>query len=190
MEFRLTYAGRLLAHKGGRSGHVHDIRQEFHKQLKILWNEHPVLKRGYPSGSNIPDLETTWVKTYPQGEYKWKPIVTEKNGLICALEILMLRKGPPGKVWTDIDNRLKTLFDALRIASPDELQKESLKPGQSPFYVLLEDDHLITRVAVTSDMLLEPVERAEGDDNAVRLVINVTVRPYKVMWDNVDFVGS
>ena len=35
----------------------------------------------------------------------WKPIVTEDNGLICALDILMLRKGPPGEVRTDIDNR-------------------------------------------------------------------------------------
>ena len=111
MEFRLTYAGELLA-KRGRSLHVHNIRREFHKQLKILWNEHPVLKRGHPSGPNIPDPESSIGRTFGQHGFRWKPIVTEDNGLICALDILMLRKGPPGEVRTDIDNRLKTLFDA------------------------------------------------------------------------------
>jgi hypothetical protein len=34
----------------------------------------------------------------------------------------MLREGQPGRVLYDIDNRLKTLFDALRIAKgPNEL---------------------------------------------------------------------
>ena len=190
MEFRLTYAGRLLAHKGGRSGHVHDIRQKFHEQLKVLWNEHPVLKQGYPSGSNVPNPETMWGKTYLENRYNWKPIVTAENGLICALDILMLRKGPPGKVQTDIDNRLKTVFDALRIASSNELRGNSPEPEQNPFFVLVRDDRLITSVAVTSDMLLEPVEGVDREDDAVRLVINVAVRPYKVSWENLGFAGG
>ena len=189
MEFRLTYAGKLRAHKRGVAGHVHDIRQEFHRQLKIFWTEHPVLNRGYPSGSSIPNPDTMWGKTLPQNGYNWKPIVTENNGLICALDILMLRKGPPGKVRTDIDNRLKTLFDALQIPNSDQLGKETPQLGQNPFYVLLEDDRLITRVAVTSDMLLEPVEGVEREEDAVRLVITVTVRPYGVTWENADFAG-
>ena len=40
----------------------------------------------------------------------------------------------------------------------DQLGGKTPKPEQDPFYVLLADDRLITRVAVTSDMLLEPVE--------------------------------
>ena len=190
MEFRLTYAGKLLAHKGGRSGHVHDIRQEFHQQLKNFWTEHPVLNCGYSLGANIPNPETMWGITLTQDAYDWKPIVTERNGLICALDILMLRKGPPGKVQTDIDNRLKTLFDALQMANKKQLGKEIPKPEQKPFYVLLEDDCLITRVSVTSDMLLEPVEGVDREEDAVRLVINVIVRPYRVTFENVDFAGS
>ena len=50
---------------------------------------------------------------------------------MCALDILMLRKGPPGRVRTDIDNRLKTLFDALRMArSPEELGEKADKGKQ------------------------------------------------------------
>ena len=199
MEFRLTYAGKLLAYnetKQGRSLHVHGIRREFHKQLRILWNEHPVLKRGYTEGPSIPNPETSWGKTFEEHGFKWKPIVEEDNGLICALDILMLRKGPPGAIRTDIDNRLKTLFDALRMArSAEELgektDKGKQKPGtdESPFYVLLKDDHLITHVAVSSDMLLEPVKGVKQNE-AVRLVINVAIRPYNVTWENAPFAGS
>ena len=85
---------------------------------------------------------------------------------------------------------LKTLFDALRIASPQELGKETPKSEQNPFYILLQDDSLITRVAVTSDMLLEPIEGVEREEDAVRLVINVAVRPYEVTWESVSFVGN
>ena len=200
MEFRLTYAGKLLTHSDNkqqnRSLHVHDIRKEFHKQLKILWKEHPVLKRGHSSGPIIPEPEMVMGNTFNQDGFKWKPIVTDGNGLICALDILMLREGPPGKVRTDIDNRLKLLFDALRMAkSPKELGEETEKgkqvPGseETPFYVLLQDDHLITHVVVASDMLLEPVKGVKQKE-AVRLVINVTVRPYKVTLANLDFAGS
>ena len=101
----------------------------------------------------------------------------------------MLRDGPPGKVRTDIDNRLKTLFDALQMPNSDQLGGETPKPGQDPFYVLLADDRLITRVAVTSDMLLEPVEGVTRKEDAVRLVIDVNVRPYAVTWENASFAG-
>ena len=130
MEFRLTYAGKLLSHKDSRSEHVHDMRRVFQKQLKTLWDEHPVLKRGYPTGSSIPDPKKKIGDLIEENGFKWKPIVTEDNGLMCALDILMLRNGRPGKVRADIDNRLKTLFDALRMAqSPQELAEGTAKPG-------------------------------------------------------------
>jgi len=45
MEFRLTYAGELLAYKDRNkhqnrqhSLHIHHVRTIFHKQLKVLWD--------------------------------------------------------------------------------------------------------------------------------------------------------
>jgi hypothetical protein len=200
MEFRLTYQGPLKAHRDDkrlaeRSLHVHDIRKKFHKQLKLLWEKHPTLAQGLGGqiwvDDNYEKLPTS--QTFKQDGFEWLPIVNDKNGLICKLQILMLRDGPPGEVLSDIDNRLKTLFDALRKANgPPELgintSTGQVKPDadETPFCVLLEDDRLITHVAVTTDMLLEPVANTSADE-AVRLVIDVTIRPYKVHMENLAF---
>jgi hypothetical protein len=48
--------------------------------------------------------------------YRFVPLVTLDLELLCNIEILFLRFGNPGGVINrvgDIDNRLKTLFDAL-----------------------------------------------------------------------------
>jgi hypothetical protein len=113
MEFRLTYAGRLLAHRDGaqlpqRSLHIHEIRRVFHKQLKALWASHPVLKE-------LHDKPPEWhakrpgpplVQFFAHDGFSWLPIVTEASGLICKVDILLLRVGQPGQVVYDVDNRL------------------------------------------------------------------------------------
>ena len=103
----------------------------------------------------------------------------------------MLRKGPPGGTITDIDNQLKTIFDALRKAHDVQgLGTEDGKPvegEEDPFYVLLEDDRFITHLSVTSDMLLDPLESVADQVAQVRLVITVSVRPYDVNSCNLEF---
>lgn len=193
MEFHLTYAGSLYSTQAGgaevakRSLHVHKIRQVFHLQLQTLWRKHPTLAA---IQSQSPDI----VATVPLEGFNWRPLVTDKNGLICKLDILMLRYGAPGRVMADIDNRLKTLFDALRMPSNAEELGARTSDGQAkpdsnhdPFFVLLEEDRLITHVSVTTDTILEPVVGVP-QENAVRLVVGVTIKPYHAHADNLDFV--
>jgi hypothetical protein len=152
MEFRLTYAGPLLAHRNDkrlaeRSRHVHAIRKEFHKQLDALWKNHPTLQQIIKDGASVsmyvggngPEMQ----KIFQHDGFNWVPIVTEHSGLICKLGVLMLRGSPPGKALFDIDNCLKTLFDALRKAkSSFELGAGTTAgqarpdPNEDPFYVL------------------------------------------------------
>ena len=195
MEFRLTYAGRLLAARNDkrvleRSLHVHSLRKHFHAQLKELWAVHPVLVK--ESEAHVGLVAGAEQRFNSEG-FTWLPIITKHNGLICRLDVLMLRHGNPGNVLFDIDNRLKTLFDALKIPlGPRELGegtsagKQVPQDSEDPFYVLLENDNLITHVGVTSDRLLEPVLGIPADE-AVRLVIDVTVRPYDVHMENLAF---
>jgi hypothetical protein len=88
----------------------------------------------------------------------------------------------------DIDNRLKVLFDALRVpANCDEVAGAVKASDEDPyFFCLLEDDALITEVSVTTDTLLTPY--VTGQENDVHLVINVKVRPTDFSFENVGFV--
>jgi hypothetical protein len=50
-----------------------------------------------------------------------------------------------------------------------------------PFFCLLEDDRLITKVSVETDSLLEAIK---GDPNDVRVTITVRIRPYQMHVGN------
>jgi hypothetical protein len=165
--------------------------------LKVLWSEHPVLQQIKSDGSSVylyggsgaPPLN----QIFQEEGFNWLPMVTKENGLICKVDVLMLRQGQPGKALYDIDNRLKTLFDALRKADgPNELgagtKQGKLTPnvGEDPFYVVLQNDNLITHLSVTTDTLLEPVDNT-SPEQAVRLVIDVTVRPYRAFAETAGF---
>ena len=104
------------------------------------------------------------------------PLITERLALACSLDILFLRRDEPGKIIQsggDIDNRIKVLFDALRIPRDcNEVAGFSPDADEDPLYCLLEDDTLINEVRVNTDRLLLPMEDGESE-NDVMLVIHV-----------------
>ncbi len=195
MEFRLTYDGPLYAHREDkqaprRAAQKHEIRQKFHPQLRNLWQRNATLRSLTELGASHPKEARTPIV---ENGFHWLPLVTQRDQLQCALDILMLRSGEPGDALTDIDNRLKILFDALRMPkSPQELREgkdtRAACPveGETPFYVLLEDDKLVTKLSVTTDTLLQDVDLPHQHN--VRLVLTVTVRPYFVTLDNSAFL--
>jgi hypothetical protein len=207
MEFRLTYAGPLFATQrddrpGQKSRHTenkHQIRTTFHKQLKELWRVTPGLapvSRHRPSilvmqGNSqrpLTDIGPLAAR-YALYGFNFVPLVTQELDLLCGLEILFLRPDRPGSaIWAgDIDNRLKTLLDALRIPEPSEdYAKRTPLQEEKPFFCLLEEDKLITKVSVETDRLLEPLNAVIKPHDA-RLVITVRVRPYEVHVDNLHF---
>jgi hypothetical protein len=113
---------------------------------------------------------------YARCGFRFIPLIRKKNGFTCGLDILFLRRGHPGEVVVsgDLDNRLKTLIDGLKM--PGECSEIGSLPteGEAPFFCLLEDDSLITSMKVTTDRLLTPIETDEGKWD-VELVIHVTV---------------
>jgi hypothetical protein len=112
--------------------------------------------------------------------YNFIPLVTESMCLKCSIEILFLRPEEPGRVIQsgDIDNRIKTLFDALRIPQRAEcVNGERAQEGEDPFFCLLEDDSLITEVKITTDKLLLLPGSRELNDNDVFLALTVRLNP-------------
>lgn len=155
VEFRLVYDGRLpsQSRKDTRVSEKHEIRKIFHKQLKALWAEHPGLSRFKTVGGEFARYET-------QG-FSFAPLISEEvGGAFAQLDILFLRRNHPGGIVSqgDIDNRVKVLFDALRIPKKAGELESDAKPeeGEDPFLCLLDDDSLITSVNITTDRLLTP----------------------------------
>jgi hypothetical protein len=120
IEFRLIYDGEL---KSGRSADAKDkqkIRQKLHYQLVNLWNVQQPFK-GYmaPGPDNALPYIQTVASNYERNGIRIAPAVNDLFGTACGLEILFLRVGSPGGIFgdqfADIDNRLKTLFDALKM---------------------------------------------------------------------------
>lgn len=196
MQLRLTYQGSLLGanRTHTRAEHKHEIRKCFHGQLKRFWELHPVLaKLGIQDAQDpnqyyliLPYLS----EKFSQYGYKFVPLVSEFFVVSCSISILLLRPDLPGRIIGsgDLDNRLKTVFDALRIPqSRDELGGHEV-PGEDeiPMYCLLEDDKLITHVSVETDTLLEPVTNA-SNSNDVRLVIKADIQPYYLTRENSVF---
>ena len=75
---------------------------------------------------------------FERGGYLFTPVVTTRLNLIAHLDILFLRPGNPGSLIThggDIDNRLKTLFDALQIpdANPIASAPPSADQARAPW---------------------------------------------------------
>ena len=100
-----------------------------------------------------------------------------------------MRDDPPGSILRggDIDNRLKTLFDALKMPREQKKVGDFSEPeaGEDPFFCLLEDDALITRATVETDTLLAPVTNESKDD--ARVIVTVTTQPYRLRGDTLGF---
>lgn len=197
MEFRLLYDGKLLgsSRNDTRATHKHDVRRAFHKQLKRLWQTNPHLKARASRRETVkigegPEITTLDIEkmadNYRIGNYRCVPLVTSQEELACGLDVLFLRYDQPGKTLIqsgDIDNRIKTLLDALRRPQTVEEACDSPTAEEDPLFCLLEDDKLITDLAISTDLLLEPGR----DVNDVRLIITVKIKPISVTLSNIDF---
>jgi hypothetical protein len=193
MQFRLTYEGPLKpsGNNNRNTANKHAIRRALHPQLKKLWETEGNLRktgqlevdgiqfRGQGKG---PQLLKFLAENRPLKDYRFVPLVCDELCLWCGLDILYLRPSPPGQIFQqgDIDNRIKTLFDALR--RPTQLQELGTSyppPGldETPFYVLLDNDSLVAKLSVDTDMMLEPLIGGIPEETDARLIITVTLRP-------------
>lgn len=178
MKFTLHYSGPLRSN--GRPDHKHDLRRAFHIQLAELWKQEPLSGvTGVLRPRESPDRKS-WEKVctiQSRGPFTFAPLVASELRFVAGVEIIMLRPSPPGRLLAqggDIDNRLKTLFDAMSVPQVDGLPRDAQPAAdETPFYCVLEDDGLITSVAVQTEQLLTP----QQDPAHVELVIRVDVTP-------------
>lgn len=195
LEFRLIYSGDQLF-SNGTAAQKHAIRRVFHPQLKQLWESNSQL-RGLAASRGTYDLPVGTDHTsdgceelaraayfnrlgnlYERGKFRFAPLVLQEICLRVSLDILFLRRDQHPLIMGggDIDNRLKTLFDALRVPSTND-GLEVPEDGEEPFFVLLQDDCLISEIRVDTDNILLLPNSAKANSRDVFLVIHVKLMP-------------
>jgi hypothetical protein len=182
MQFRLVYEGQLPANGNKFAKQV--IRRALHPQLKELWTHAPLDHFAdewltYPPQE---DEHTTVVE--PIGGFKFAPLICEQLSLLAELDVVLLRPTRPGALLRqsgDMDNQLKTLFDAFRVPhNTNEIPNgDAPGGGENPFHCLLDDDERIVRLSVETDRYLAP-----PSPESVRAEIFVQTRPEKGTWAN------
>ena len=211
MKFTLTYDGQLPS-TGNSSKKVEEkwaIRNQISPQLKELWITHPALLRAtryrvMPKSTNVQFLDAHHSIIEPpvrsaavsenqidlcasikRGNVNFHPLVRETFALACSLKILFMRKEAVGRVYQggDLDNRIKTLLDALSIPTPEQV----MNVPETDMYCLLEDDSLVTGLSVETRRLLS---RPGYPENEVRLIIDVDVRITDTRIYNTFFLGD
>jgi hypothetical protein len=188
VEFTLFYRGALPAQRKATREDKHEIRRYFHHQLEELWSHTPLyqhfdlidpdFKPPAPAGAIVVDSnedKPRLVKKVGGNEYAF--VVSDKIALVAELTITFLRPETPGGLMDengDLDNRIKTLLDGLKVPnSKNALPTDgSLEKDPKPLYCLLEDDRFITSLNIKSDRLLAP----DVPSHWVVLLIHVRTR--------------
>lgn len=181
MRFVLHYRGPLRSN--GLPLHKHDLRQAFHVQLKRLWSQPPLSEEQDLLKPRAGDGHYSNLR--PLSGFTFAPLVTAEMNGIAELQVTILRPEPPGNLITqggDIDNRMKTLFDALTMPRHPNALPSGAAPlsDQDPFFCLLEDDNLVTALSVRTEQLLEPV----ADTTHVEVLVAVKTAVTRQTMDN------
>lgn len=206
LEFHLIYQG-LLPSSGNKSQSKpkHIIRRYFHQQLRNVWlKKHPLKAR---SGLQEPAHKQSHVGMIWSGAEtdrdelietvngkRYLAIVTDNLSLSCKLEILVLSMGTNVMEIGDLDGRVKTIVDALKMPRGNDY----CEGDENPLYCLMDNDKVISDLRVTADLLLSPAEQVIERTNvfgefqeAVQhafVVVKVQVKPTRIIRGNIDFV--
>ena len=177
MEFYLKFDGELKPN--GKRTDKQAIREVIRPQMERLWNTIPLDSRHdllkYPPAKSKDSI----IKVIDG--IKFAPLVTTAVFMTCELDITILWSDEPGSIinYGDIDNRLKTLFDALSCPNKNQMINKRALKRHDPYFTLLEDDKLITAVKVQTNKLLTKYKSKE-----VSVLIRVVTKPYKLTYCN------
>jgi hypothetical protein len=179
MRFTLTYIGELPATGNRRSSNpapklpiIWAIRNDLATQLEGVFLRHPAIS-GVGSIHSRAAFNTLRVPVVRSG-FGFLPLVRPDLETVCDLKIKMLVNHEVGSVVTqagDLDNRIKTLLDALRLPKDNEFFGNS--PTVDPCPCLLHDDAMVVDLCVSQERWYSRLPQTEKE---VQLHLEVQVR--------------
>ncbi len=189
MKFRLLYEGPIAPRQRASLLDIHAIRKALAPQMRELWQHSPLrseaekmLKEQYDiPASQIGILET-------RGTTVFAPLVSKRLDLMCELDIVFLRRQAPGQLigeGGDIDNRIKTLLDALSMPPPAQQKHFEQATSSDPIHCLLQDDSLVTRLSVETDRLLRPAE----NEHDLVAIIHAKISASRLTFTNIGIAS-
>ncbi len=209
MDLRLIYEGPLGTEKSKVVEAKHAIRRALRLQLLDHVRRRPALShltekiRGNLAVHKLPEgQEPDWAaigrKYHLRGE-EFVPIVVGAADAVCHLDILFLRREhtdslilkPKDEYGGDLDNRLKIFLDALRVPQEEKEVPVGIVPEpweQGPFYCLLEDDSLITKLCIEADVLAG-LHRPD-EHKHVKIILTATLKITSINYYNLLLAGA
>ncbi|MCL2629803.1 MAG: hypothetical protein FWD33_03945 [Alphaproteobacteria bacterium] len=191
MKFKLLYYGELMSNPKNRSRHISEIRMTFHQQMKGLIDISPwknLAQHMVPNPTKAPILSKS------MGGYVFNPFISDKLNMFVELDIQMLHPETIGFARADIDNRAKTLLDALRCPQNEHECGANMPKNIGPIYTLLDNDNLVSKLSINTSHLLSPegvfppCGKDEDHKEKLFLMINVNVRVSEGTLENLPFM--
>lgn len=184
MEFCLHYDGKLKSQDNATGKHA--IRMALHDQMKSLCNSEPFSTVFEPDHAGKRDSGKAMFLEH--GNKRFWFLISEHLATVADLKITVLVPHNVGKLVQnggDIDNRIKTLFDALRtpVVSSEIPSSDSFDYSHGGMYCLLQDDKLINRIAIQTYQ-----DHAPLDNDSVRCLIEVKTKVTAALWGNFQFL--
>lgn len=185
MEFCLHYYGKLKSQDTAAGKHL--IRKALDPQIRSLCSSDPFVHafKGDLEGTRKEREKPLYID---HGSKRYWFLISEYLKTVVDLNITILVPHKVGRIVQnggDIDNRIKTLFDALRVPSVESEipSSDSFNYGNNGMYCLLQDDKLINRISIRSYRDHHP-----DDDDSVRCLIEVETKITQALWGNLNFV--
>jgi hypothetical protein len=186
MKFHLSFEGSLPSSgssdpqkpRPAKLKAIWAIREVVNLQLLHLVKTHPAFS-GRSSASRV--LVHELIPPIVVDGYRFFAIARARLSVKCSLKIDLLVNHAPGSIVTkkgDLDNRLKTLLDGLRIpTSQQEIRTFTSQKmlEENDYICLLEDDVLITALQI--EMVRNFAVLPDLGEDHVKANIAVTIEP-------------
>jgi len=168
MDFTLYYKGKLKSN--GDKKEKHRIRKYLSIQIEKLWDQEPLI-----SFKQFLESEFDAFSRQING-ISFSSIINNEFHYVADIDIVLLHKDPIYKMIKnggDIDNRIKTLLDSLKMPSRSEFPDNSIRSNETNrIFCLLHDDSLVSSLKITSKQFLG----SDISNNEVILLIDVHAR--------------